>query len=567
MLCCARRRAVLLGALLTSMIIAGGGAGDADLVRAQPSIFFVNSLADSTRTDGQCEDDSGTCTLRAAIQRAAFSDAGGIVRACFDPETVPGALPCPPGKVPLGASTPGYDAATGKFVIRQRDQPLKLSEGFTIVDMRQGLAWDGPQDNRIVIDSSGAGLKIGFSVTSENNVVAGIEFTGGYETAAIHVPGGTFGEIASGNQIGPGNIFADLVDGYAVQLTGDAVNGNRVYGNWCGIRGDGTVVAPVFSDCVKLDQGTYENIIGDLVPENRNVFASSELGSGVTIEGPDAYGNVVQGNWFGMDATGETRVGLQSGINLLMEPEDTLIERNVISGNENAGVALFEATSGTRIERNIIGADPTGEKCVANIGFGISLQGGPLNTLITDNLIACNTSGGVMMAGRSTVDNTLSRNTFRDNGGNPIRLVQRANREVAAPTLTAASSTEVRGTACAECLVEVFAVDYLDPLSEADTFEGSVEADGSGAFVLVKPDGFSGDGLVATATDDRSTSEFSEKLAVDATGPTPPPTERPSPSPSPTGPTRATETPTVEAPEIFRLLLPWAGRHAGGAGL
>ena len=555
------RPATLFPLLVLSALVAGG----APPVHAQtPLVLFVNSTSDPSAILGECATDDVPCSLRGAVAAAAISATGAIIRACFDPAEIPNATACPPGKQPLRIGEDAFEASTGKFVISLQNQAIRLAQGGTIIDFRQGISpWNGPQDNRIIIDSSDSAMKSGLQIISENNVIAGLEFRGFYETAAVYLPGGVFGEPSANNQIGPGNIFAGLTDGIAVYLSGEAVYENRVFGNWCGITGDGTVPSANLQDCVKIDQGAYSNVIGDLVLENRNIFAASELGSGVIVEGPDSFDNAIQGNWFGMDVTGNTRLGLQSGINLIVQPEETLIQKNVISGNENAGIALFDAIEGTVIEDNIIGGDPTGTSCVGNVGAGISLSGGPRETLIKGNNIRCNVGGGVVMSNIATINNHVTENTFRENGGRPIRIVQRANGEVVPPTLLAATATSVSGTGCAGCNIEVFSVSPSDSLDEANTFEGRVTAGPDGAFTFEKAGGFALGALVATQTDGLNTSEISPRINVDGTGPTATSTSDATPSPSPTGPTLYTPTPPAPTPDSPATIhMPWVADGA-----
>lgn len=530
--------------------------------------LFVNSTGDPSFGSNQCEEDADDCSLRGALERARLLERGAIIRACFDPAEVEGAMPCPPGKRPLRTSDPGYDAATGKWTIRLRsDVAFNLSEPGTIVDFRQGLDWESPADNRIIVLSTVPETEAAFRFTAENNVLAGIEFRGEYTLAAVYLPGGVFGEPAAGNQIGPGNIFAGIPRGAGIKLSGDIVYENRIFGNWCGITGDGTVVDPVFEDCVQVDQGAHDNIIGDRALENRNVFAASTLGSGVIVEGdtiggPQTDGNEIRGNWFGMNFTGTERVGLKSGIQLVFTPSNTRIIGNVISGNENAGIALFDRIEGVLIEDNIIGGDPSDEGCVPNIGYGIQLQGGPRDTMIRGNSIRCNNSGGVLMAGPNTISNTVTETTFHENGGRAIDLIQSANGGLGAPALASATREEVRGTACAGCRVEVFS----DVGEEAAWYEGSATAGPDGAFTFTKAEGLAGDFVTATATDEEgNTSPFAASLRVGESGPTAtatvPPTEPTpgTPTPSPTVGPDPTDTPEGPQPTIY---LPWTGRNA-----
>lgn len=556
-------------AVAAGLVLAAAAAGDEPDAAAQTAIF-VNSTADPRDPTDECAEDAADCTLRGALEYAQQLERGGVIRACFDPAEVPGAAGCPPGKKPLTTRDAGYDAALGKWVIKIRtDRGFVMTENGTIIDFRQGLAWTSPANNRVIIEPGLPNTESAFRVVSENNVVAGVEFRGAYSSAAVYLPGGTFGESSANNQIGPGNIFAGITQGAGVKLTGEVTYGNRVFGNWCGITGDGSVPSPVHEDCVQLDQGTYGNVIGDRALENRNVFAASVLGSGVVVEGPETYDTEIRGNWFGMDFTGAQRVGLKSGIQLVYTPQDTRIIGNVVSGNDNAGIALFDAIEDVVIEDNVIGTDPSGERCVANVGFGISLQGGPRGTRIARNLIRCNNSGGILAQGGGTRDNVFTENRITGNNGHAIDVIQGAHAGIVPPVIESATLTEVRGTACPGCRVEVFS----DPDREAAAYEGFVVAGDDGRFVFERPVGpAQAHGYVtATSTNDTATSGLSAPAAV-IVGPEPSATptvvDPPTATATPTGPDPATPTATAtctdggcDGPTLY---LPWTGNRAEG---
>jgi hypothetical protein len=537
-------------------------------VAAQATIW-VNTTGDPTDASDECVTSNDDCSLRGALERARLSGAGAVITACFDPALVPGAPDCPRGVKMLTARDRGWNEAEGKFFIRPtKSRSYQLAEGAALVDFRQGVGtWRGPQDNRIVLDYTGTSPESAFRISSSNNVLAGFEIRGAFERAAIFIPGGTFGDPAEENQIGPGMVLAAITLGNGILITNDIANNNRVFGNWCGVNGDGTNVAPVYDDCVKITEGSFGNVIGDLAPENRNVFASSELGSGILVEGPLAEENRLQGNWFGLDAHGNIpSQQLQSGIQLVAGPSETIVELNVISGNDNAGLAVFDTAVGTIIRNNIIGADAAGENCVENFGYGITLNAGPSETVIEDNLIRCNKAGGILLQGASTRDNVLRRNRFADNDGFPIHVIQGANRGVEPPVIVAAGTVEAYGTACPGCTVEIFS----DPLDEAIAYEGSTEADAEGNWTLRKAEGFTHRYLTGTATDNDNTSALAAQ--VDASGeiqPTPAPVT-PTVTPDGASPTPtfipADDTPTPPAtdtpepgPSIF---LPWCANNA-----
>lgn len=124
--------------------------------------------------------------------------------------------------------------------------------------------------------------------------------------------------------------------------------------------------------------------------------------------------NAVYGCFLGIDQTGTIAVPNLDGIrinafsNVTPDFSDNNIiggtgpgQRNVISGNNNAGIQLIKNVNNTIIQNNYIGTDKTGTIAVPNIGYGIGIFGSetPLpvehcnDTLITGNIISGNTSG------------------------------------------------------------------------------------------------------------------------------------------------------------------------------
>jgi len=71
--------------------------------------------------------------------------------------------------------------------------------------------------------------------------------------------------------------------------------------------------------------------------------------------------------------------------------------------------------------------------------------------------------------------------------------------------ITSVTATQVSGTACANCTIEIFS----DANGEGAIYEGTTTADASGNWVFTKPGGLTGPNVTATATDGKgNTSEF-----------------------------------------------------------
>ena len=178
------------------------------------------------------------------------------------------------------------------------------------------------------------------------------------------------------------------------------------------------------------------------------------------------------------------------------------------------------AATGNRIEANFIGTDATGTQPRGNCSPPVSCAGIWLkdgahdNTIGPDNLIAFN-GQGVWVTEAGTRGNTITRNRIHSNPAAAILLQYGGNDELPAPLIVSANATEVSGTACGGCVVEVFS----DAEDEGALYEGSVTASGTGGWTFVKSSGLSGPHVTATATDaDGNTSEFSIPAKISCVG-------------------------------------------------
>lgn len=514
---------------------------------AQSRQFFINSTSDALLPRPTwCVVPTETCTLRAALDLAQLG--GGTITACFE-----GVGDCPVGRKPLRRDDPGFDPATERWVFRfdpKTFTPLAIDGDDVTLDFTRHIeGWASPADNRVIWDT---GTEKTFNhmlvVAASNTTLAGFELRGSFLVAAIVLRDG-----ARDSVLGPGIVLAGIEQGVGILLRGSAVSNNRVVGSWCGLTGDGRVADPVQDDCIVLKDGANFNVIGGTGPQDRNILAASRVGTGVTLSGSATRENTVQGNYLGLDPTGGVAVGLEVGISLAAEASDNKILGNVISGNRGAGILSVDASTPfgrtqTVVEGNRLGTDAAGELPVPNGGYGMRIEGESKEVRLLRNVVKFNRNGGVLVCGTATRNNTISENSVSDNRGPGVQLCPGANAGVQAPAIREARPLRAAGQACAGCRVELFS----DPGEQADHFEGSTVADGSGAWTLDVATAFRYPNLTATATDGFSTSGLSESVVVraDATA-TPTPTPRVTPTPA--------DTPTVQLSDVY---LPWLARRA-----
>ena len=387
------------------------------------------------------------------------------------------------------------------------------------------------------------GNLIGGDTPGERNVISGNDENG------VHIDGATAsGNIVSGNYIGTdesgtealgngdngvriNNAHNNLIGGDTegernvisgngndgVQIINDTT-GNVVSGNYIGVDATGATALPNLDDGVQIFLGS-DNLIGGDAPGERNVI-SGNVEDGVRIAHRRATGNVVSGNYIGVNASGVTVIpnGLR-GVYIDWGARNNIIggttegQRNVITGN-SYGVWIegdeLDLTTGNTILGNYIGPAADGVTPLGNTNDGVHLSFHAQNNSVgPDNVIAHNSGDGVGVDTPMAFGNTITQNAIFANGGLGIHLTNGANNGIAAPVISSAPSGpgDIAGTAFPGSTVELFASHDAD--GEGEVYLGSTTANGAGDYVLTVsslPYPY----LTATATDpDDGTSELS----------------------------------------------------------
>jgi hypothetical protein len=489
-----------------------------------------------------CVSPTQPCSLNAAIERGQ-SSFGATVTACFDE----GDPRC------LQTSDPNYDPDTGKWHLKSSEpfDPYVIDRDDMVMDFRIHVdGWASPADNKIVLDfETNVKPRELFLISGNGNQFAGMDIAGSAESSHLVVRADSASAVASDNVFGPGLVLSGLDSGVAIRVRGAGVQRTKIIGNWCGVRGDGTEVAPNSEHCIEVLEGANGTIIGGPDPADRNVFAGN-LDSAIQVADASTRDTIIEGNYIGMDATGLTPAGNATGISLVREAQATKIFANVISGNTVDGV-LADNTSTefgrliTRIEDNYIGPDASGLRGPGNAGCGIQIRGLAKNVYAKNNRIWFNDGCGVQVTGANARDNTITRNSISQNQGRAIQVGEGANENVAEPVIAVAKPDRINVTACPFCVVEVF----TDPIDEAEAFEGETTADADGTWQLVSPSGFTYRFVTATATDGKNTSGLSQAMLVE---------RGQLPTRTPTIHVGATATRTPEVIWIG-IHLPWTG--------
>jgi titin len=264
-----------------------------------------------------------------------------------------------------------------------------------------------------VINNTIQGNLIGTDATGLNplpNTVAGVTIDTGSSSNLI---GGTV--TGALNVISGNNLYVD----YGVIVAGTGTSGNVIEGNFIGLGANGTTAVSNYFGMI-VSGGATNNTFGGTVAGARNII-SGNFSYGMIIKDPGTSGNVVEGNYIGLDPDGITAVP-NDDIAVLCWNGATgnLIggasagARNVISGNNNDGVDI--SSSGNVVAGNFIGTDATGTVARGNLASGLGLSSGAAGNTIggtvagAGNLISASGNYGLYVRYAGTSGNLIQGN-------------------------------------------------------------------------------------------------------------------------------------------------------------
>jgi hypothetical protein len=207
--------------------------------------------------------------------------------------------------------------------------------------------------------------------------------------------------------------------GGATPGAGNVISANFVYGIWINsgdlvqgnyIGTDSTGTKALGNGNGGISVGGNGNTIGGASAAARNII-SANGGDGISLT--NGSGNLIQGNFIGLDSTGNQPLGNSAnGIELgyqdstgYLQIDNTIggispAAGNVISGNKKNGVLLNEGSTGNLVQGNDIGTNSNGTSAVGN-GAGVVIDDND-NTIGgavagEGNLISGNATDGVVI--------------------------------------------------------------------------------------------------------------------------------------------------------------------------
>jgi len=295
-----------------------------------------------------------------------------------------------------GTTQPGF-AGSPVIALRRGAQgsTLKITggkstvRGLDICSVTNGFREQSPADATDIEITSAGSNRIEGNVISE----AGMRIT-------------SSNNIVGGTARGAGNSFSTNGNHNGLFLIGQTATDNQVQGNSFVVNPNSCAPNHTCPIGVAILTGNASNnIIGGTTPQAGNVISGSPI---LMLSGS---GNLIQGNFIGIDVTGTLASNNNFGIGIDGETSDTIggttpQARNVISGNSGFGIGINSdgiTVTGHLIQGNYIGTDVTGTKPVGN-REGISLafaRGITIGGAIAGarNIISANRANGIEIIG------------------------------------------------------------------------------------------------------------------------------------------------------------------------
>ena len=288
------------------------------------------------------------------------------------------------------------------------------------------LADNAGSDNTII-----QGNIIGLTadgLTSRGNTGGGIFINRGFST---QIGGDDDDDGSLDGMVQARNVISGNSTGGIVLSTSGTNYGTIIQGNYIGTDVTGTQARSNGTAGVNIGNAPGTTVGGTTAGAGNVISGNS---SGVQIGGPNGSSTIV-GNLIGSDHTGMLDLANSvDGITINGSPNNTIGgtasgERNVISGNNSDGVDVTGiAATGNVLIGNYVGLDALGTGVIANGGRGVVIQAGASNNTVGGstpafgNRIVGNTGDGVQVRGGSATGNVIRSNSIADNGGLGIEL-------------------------------------------------------------------------------------------------------------------------------------------------
>ena len=340
-----------------------------------------------------------------------------------------------------------------------------------------------------------------------------------------------------------------------VHITGASTNQPEISHNTIGLAGNGQDIVGNDGTGLQIDGGAKNSFVHDNTISGNGMF-------GVKVDGSGGGNDIDQGNYIGLTGDGKAAapnhddgifvVNDASGNNRIGDESEAGVNNTYIAGNNSDGIFLESSSGwtigyGARIGVNVDGT-PLG-----NGLDGIFVQNSnPLS--VHPGNVSNNGGAGVAIVGSNVSANLAAIHpmTIEKNGGLPIDLGNDGptlngqhpcpcpNDWVKYPVITSANGSNIVGTTCGFCRVDVYQA-AGNPAADGGggVYLQTSFADTVGDWIATLPAGLTASDITMVATDHNGNGNSSEMSPLFASA-----TPTPSPSPTPTTSTSPTPSPS-----------------------
>ena len=289
-----------------------------------------------------------------------------------------------------------------------------------------GIRFEGASSNlvkgNVISGNNRHGIETAISTNNkfQGNII-GLNVTGdaplGNSERGIHISGDT------GTIIGTdGDGIDDATEGniisangwYGIVVTASSSN-TRIAGNKIGTNAEGTLAMGNASQgiFISASTGTIIGTNGDGQSDNLegNLISGNQV-QGIEADSANVKSLTIAGNLIGTTANGLGRLpNIGNGIKFTNVANAVIggplpAQRNIISGNNAAGLLLYGSESNT-ISNNVFGLDKNANEVIKNNTYGIQVEVYASNNIINNNVVSGNNQGILI---KSSGYNTMTGN-------------------------------------------------------------------------------------------------------------------------------------------------------------
>lgn len=304
-------------------------------------------------------------------------------------------------------------------------------DGASAAPNQYGAAFsNGASGNSIIncLISGNTMAGIGISTATTNNIKGckiGTDLNGTKKNPnsyGIAIDGAS-NNLIGGNTVSDRNIISGNINA-GIVINGNSSSGNSIKGNYIGTNISGNDSLPNGNGVMLA--GAKSNLIGGSTSQERNVI-SGNYQAGIVLNGTGTRNNNIKGNYIGVDITGSLSISNHTGVMLMSNSNKNTIggtssnERNVVSGNFEIGIYI-EASDSNTVIGNYLGPDASGENMLVKNDTAIQGNGIELNTVSKYNVV-----GGTSSSERNIISGNrvyglvyYGNSSFNNTSGNFI---------------------------------------------------------------------------------------------------------------------------------------------------